>query len=610
MSKTLKIILIIFAAVLALGGLGAWYAASSINPTQLTQLLSSAVKDATGRDLKIAGPVSLNIFPSIGVKAEQVTLSNTSWAHQSQMLALKQIELEVKLFPLFLGNVEINSIRLAGLDAHLEVNKSGESNWDLTPPVSSTDSKSATSSANLKSVTSSTPQKSSDDSTFVAIDTIYISDARITYQDGNSPVKLIEVPKLSLTGGGGKTTILLDLQHANYKVGLKGKVDSLRQVMMDWGQNHVKTNLDLTLTLNGKSLDISGKIDKAPKVLPQFDIQLESKSFDLVPLAAASLVSSAGKTTAAVKSTKSQGKYFFSDDPLPFDLLPNANGKIALKITQLSLPDKTLLQNLKGSIAFKGDRIDANDLKFELGKGQAQAQISLAQISSAAPVVTIKAIAKGFTVEQVLASRNLSAKMSGGDAQIALNLSGRGKSLHQIVGTANGAAQMTVGNARIDSDLLNAAGDLAVTILDTVNPMRKQGNQTILECATAYLPVSNGMINIKDSIGVETDKLDITLSGTLNLNTEAINLKIDPHQRSGITTGVNLGGLVQLEGTLQDPKAGINKEGVVNSAVSIGLGILTAGMSLAAENAKSISTKRQPCKTAMHSWADIYSAPN
>jgi uncharacterized protein involved in outer membrane biogenesis len=200
--------------------------------------------------------------------------------------------------------------------------------------------------------------------------------------------------------------------------------------------------------------------------------------------------------------------------------------------------------------------------------------------------------------------------MSGGDAQIALNLSGRGKSLHQIVGAANGAAQMTVGNARIDSKLLNAAGDLAVTIMDSLNPMRKQSNQTILECAVAYLPVINGMVNVKDSVGVETDKLDIFLSGTVNLNSEAINLKIDPHQRSGLTTGLDLGSLVQLEGTLQNPKAGINKEGVVNSAVSIGLGFLTGGISIAAENAKSMSTKRQPCKTAMHSWADIYPGSN
>jgi uncharacterized protein involved in outer membrane biogenesis len=607
MSKTLKIILITFSAVLALGGLGAWYAASSINPTQLTLLLSSAVKEATGRDLQIAGPVSLNIFPSIGVKAEQVTLSNASWANQPQMLALKRIELEVKLFPLFLGQVEISSINLAGLDAYLQTNQAGQSNWDLSPPVTASNSKSTSSTS---SAPTDSPQASSNDNTFMAIKAIRVSDARISYQDGNNPVKLIEVPKLSIMAAGSKTTVLLDLQYTNYKLGLKGNMGSLRQVIADWDQAPVKTNLDLMLTLNGKSLDITGKINKEPKALPQFDIKLESKAFDLVPLAAASLVSSAGKSAVAVKPTSAQGRYFFSDDPLPFDLLPNANGNIALNMNELKLPNQTSLKDVSGTIAFKGDRVDINDLKFGLGKGQAQAQISLSQISSATPAASLKMFAKGFTLEQVVVSSDSSAKVSGGDVQLALNLSGRGKSLHQIVGTANGTAQMTVGNARIDSKLLNAAGDLAVTIMDSLNPMRKKSNQTILECAVAYLPVINGMVNVKNSVGVETDKLDIVLSGTVNLHSEAINLKIDPHQRSGLTTGLDLGSLVQLEGTLQNPKAGINKEGVVNSAVSIGLGFLTGGISIAAENAKSMSTKRQPCKTAMHSWADIYPGSN
>ena len=601
MNKTFKIILITFAAILALGALGVWYAASSINPTQLTQLLSSAVKDATGRDLKIAGPVSLKIFPSIGVKAEQVTLSNASWASQSQMLALRQIELEVKLLPLFIGHVEISSVNLVGLDADLQTNQAGQSNWDLSSPFSA---------INSKSTSSAPPQASSSDSTFVAIEAIRLSDARIRYQNGNNPVRLLEIPKLSLIADGSKTAILLDLQYTNYKLGLKGNMGSLRQAIVDWDQAPVKTSLDLTLTLNGKSLDITGKIDKEPKVLPKFDIKLESKSFDLAPLAAASLISSDGKLTLAAKPTISQGRYFFSDDALPFNILPNANGSIALNMNELKLPNQTPLKNMSGTIALKGDKIDVNDLKFELGKGQAQGQISLAQISSAAPTISMKAFAKGFTLEQLLVSTNSSAKMSGGDAQIALNLSSRGKSLHQIVGAANGVAQMTVGNARIDSGLLNAAGDLAVTIMDTLNPMRKQSNQTILECAVAYLPVINGMVNVKDSVGVETDKLNIVLSGTVNLNSESINLKIDPHQKSGLTTGVNLGSLVQLEGTLQNPSAGMNREAVVNSALSIGLGFLTGGISIAAENVRSMSTKRQPCKTAMHSWADIYPGSN
>lgn len=602
MSKTLKIILIILSIVFALAGLGAWYAASSINPAQLTQLLSSKVKEATGRELKIAGPVSLSIFPSIGVKAEQVSLSNASWASDSQMLFLKHVELELKLFPLFTGNVEISSINLAGLEAHLQTNKAGQNNWDLTQADVASNSKGV--APNSTTPASPAPQETSDDSNFVAIETIRISDARITYQDGSSPIKVIDVPKLSLTGDGGKTTILLDLQYANYKLGLKGKMGSLRAAIIDWDQSPVKTSLDFTLTLNGKSLDITGKVDKAPKVLPQFDIKLESKSFDLLPLAAASAVS--GNSSSAPKSSQVQGRYFFSDDPLPFNLLPNANGKIALDIVQLGVPDQMPFRNVSGTIDFKGNRLDINDLKFELGKGQAQVQISLSQIDSPTPVISIKALAKGFTLEQVVDSGDSSAKVSGGDTQIAFNLSGKGKSLHQIMGAVNGAAQMTVGKARLDSKLLNSAGDLAVTIMDTLNPMRKQSNQTILECAVAYLPINSGMININDSVGVETDRLNIVLSGTVNLNSEVINLKIDPHQKSGLTTGIDLGSLVKLEGTLQHPKAGINREGVVNSAVSIGLGFLTGGISIAAENARSMTTKRQPCKTAMHSWADIY----
>jgi uncharacterized protein involved in outer membrane biogenesis len=324
MSKTLKIILIILSAILALTGLGAWYAASSINPAQLTQLLSSKVKDATGRELKIAGPVSLTIFPSIGVKAEQVSLSNATWASDSQMLFLKHAELEVKLFPLFAGKVEISSINLAGLEVHLQTNKAGQNNWDLTQAVAASNAKSAAPSSTTPASTA--PQTTSDDSNFVAIEAIRVSDARISYQDGGSPIKVIEVPKLSLMGEGGKTAILLDLQYANYKLGLKGKMGSLRQAIIDWDQSPVKTNLDFTLTLNGKSLDITGKVDKAPKVLPQFDIKLESKSFDLLPLAAASAVS--GKSSSAPKSSQVQGRYFFSDDPLPFNLYPTPMEKL------------------------------------------------------------------------------------------------------------------------------------------------------------------------------------------------------------------------------------------------------------------------------------------
>ena len=157
------------------------------------------------------------------------------------------------------------------------------------------------------------------------------------------------------------------------------------------------------------------------------------------------------------------------------------------------------------------------------------------------------------------------------------------------------------------SSYINQGGDFIISLFDAINPLRKKSNQTVLECAVAYLPVNNGLVSIADSVGVQTDRLEVVLSGTVNLNTEALNLSIYPREKSGLTTGLDLDNLIKLQGTIQNPKAGINKEGVVNSAVSIGLGILTGGATILAQNAKSIATKSQPCIAALRPWPDIYS---
>jgi uncharacterized protein involved in outer membrane biogenesis len=287
--------------------------------------------------------------------------------------------------------------------------------------------------------------------------------------------------------------------------------------------------------------------------------------------------------------------------------LPLADGSININIAELGIPGQVPFTNFKTTLQFKKNSIDVNDVSFNLGKGSAHAQISIGGFDGSAPKVSLKGLAKDFSLEQIIATTDSSAKVSGGDTRIAWNLRGSGVSPHQLASTATGAIQISVGQGKIDSKLINKGGDFVVTVLDAVNPMRKNSTQTILECAVAYLPVNNGMINIQDSIGAETDRLNITLSGSINLASEALNLNINPREKSGLTTGVDLGGLVKIEGTLQNPQAGVNKAGVVNSAVSIGLGFLTGGISIAAENAKSLATKSQPCKTALHSWSDIYS---
>jgi len=437
-----------------------------------------------------------------------------------------------------------------------------------------------------------------------------IVDARINYQDGNQAAKVINLPKVSFRAEDGKSSILVDLQYANYTLNLKGKTGSLRNAYFAWNQTPVKMDIDLNLTLNGKSLAITGEVNKKPQTMAQFNLNLISKSFDLAPLAGSAVIAGSAGKTGATTSHKAQGKYFFSDDALPFDLLPLADGSIKIDIAELGVPDQAPFTNFKTMLQFKNDRIDANDLSFNVGKGKAQAQLSVSEFSSPAPKIAFKGMAKDFSLEQIIPPTDSSARVTGGATQVAWNLKGSGLSPHQFASRASGAIQVSVGQGTLDSKFINKGGDFVITVFDAVNPLNKKSTQTALECAVAYLPMNNGIVNIKDSVGFVTDRLNIVLSGSINLNNEALDININPSEKSGLTTGVNLGGLVKIEGTLQNPRAGVNKTGVVNSAVSIGLGFLTGGISIAAENAKSLATKPHPCKTALHSWSDIYPASN
>ena len=604
MNKSLKVVLLVLLTILSLGGLGIWYAASSINPAKLTQLISASVKDATGRELKIAGPVSLRIFPSVGITAEQVSLGNAAWATKPEMLIVKHVEVDIKLLPLLTKKVEFNAINLNGVDAHLQTNKAGDGNWDFTPPVSGAPSSVNSSASNVST-------SSFDQSNIIKIRNLAITDARLSYQDFGSTEKAISIPQLSLNGSGNETAIAGQAQYASYQLGLKGKTTSIRQIVNDWNVSPIKVKVDLAATLNGKTMNITGDIDKKPQILPSFTLNLSSKSFEIGPLAGSAALGGAGNTKTLIDGpSKVRGRFLFSEDALPLSVLPVAKGKLALNIDELSIPGHVPMTGVKGSFIFDGSKININDLHFGLGKGSADVQVSVAQFQSANPEVAIKGLARGFTLEQLMDAVDSNTKVKGGDTELAFNLRSSGTSMHQLASKANGAVQLSVGKGSIDSRFIDRGGDLLITIVNAINPVRKKSDQTILECAVIYLPMSNGQIALNDSIGVVTDRLDIVLSGSVDLKTEALNIKIDPREKSGLTTGVNLGGLVKLQGTLLNPKAGVNKEGVVNSAVAIGLGFLTGGATILAENARSLTTKSQPCKAALHSWSDIYPGAN
>jgi hypothetical protein len=305
-------------------------------------------------------------------------------------------------------------------------------------------------------------------------------------------------------------------------------------------------------------------------------------------------------------ASKPHSRYLFSDDSIPFGAIPQVQGKVVVNISELGLPKRKSIEQLQATLQLNGNAIDIPHLTFQIGKGSADVQINLAQSNTASPIFSARGVTKDFALEDLLARLDPNSKVSGGGMKLAFDIKASGDSLHQMAGNSSGKIQLSINQAKLGTNLLNDAGDFVVTLLDSMNPMRKKTSETVLECAVAYLPINNGQINIANTVGAETDRLDVVLAGSINLKTEAVNLTIEPREKSGLTTGLDLAGLVKMGGTLANPKAAINQAGVVNSAVSIGLGFLTGGASILAENARSMTSKSHPCRNALHPWSDIY----
>ena len=601
MNNSVKIIVGAVGGVVILLAAGVWYASTTVDPIQLTKLLSTSVKAATGRDLKIAGPVSLRFFPGISVSAERLSLSNTPWASNPEMLTLKRIDLDIKTLPLLSKRIEVGSVKLAGLELHLQKNASGKVNWDM----------SADSSSTLPGPGSDKADTSSVGDNLIYMDSVSIMDAKIQYQDPVGSISHYQIKRLSLTESGDTSSISLSMQAQGQALELSGKTGSLSGLLRQSDTSSMQFPVNLNLGMNGKTLMIKGEVSKLPKAMPIINLTLSSKAFDWPSLSAtanqAPHASGGAKSDPVARQpTKSQSKYLFSNESIPFDVLPQAKGKVVISITELGLPKRKPIENLQATVQLSGSDIDIPNLTFQMGKGSADLQIKLSAFDTANPILVAKGVTKNFTLESLLARIDPGSKVSGGAMKLAFDIKTSGASLHQMAGNSNGKIQWSINQAQMGTNFLNDAGDFVVTLLDSMNPMRKKTSETVLECAVAYLPISNGQINIANTVGAETDRLNVVLAGSINLKTEAVNLTIDPQEKSGLTTGIDLAGLVKMGGTLANPKAGINQAGVVNSAVSIGLGFLTGGASILAENARSMTSKGHPCREALHPWSDIY----
>ena len=100
-------------------------------PTSLS--LIQAVKEATGRELVIDGPMRLRMFPVPRVSAQRVHFANAPGAKGAQMVDVRWIGASPSWWALLRGNVEIGRLTLYQPTIVLETDADGVPNWQFKP---------------------------------------------------------------------------------------------------------------------------------------------------------------------------------------------------------------------------------------------------------------------------------------------------------------------------------------------------------------------------------------------------------------------------------------------------------------------------------------------
>jgi AsmA protein len=131
--KILKYALIGLAGLLVLAVAAVAIFAATFDPNKYKPQIEAAVKEKTGRTLRLAGDLKVAVFPSLGADVSKVTLSEAG--SEQEFVALDSAHASLALMPLLRGEVIVDRIRVAGLKANVVKDKNGRFNFqDLLEP--------------------------------------------------------------------------------------------------------------------------------------------------------------------------------------------------------------------------------------------------------------------------------------------------------------------------------------------------------------------------------------------------------------------------------------------------------------------------------------------
>lgn len=361
--------------------------------------------------------------------------------------------------------------------------------------------------------------------------------------------------------------------------------------------------LDLSgLRLVGANSDWKGELSLGFSDVPRLDVNLHSSGVDATRLVPDPERAETQEEQAAEVAAQAQimemptrqemAERVIPDTPLPLAWMSSIEGRWRYRADRISYRDgasSQLLVDLEledqvlktHKLAWNGN-VSQGWMELGIDARQPRSRIELDLSSNQLPLLWIVTQRDAPSQEATYRGRLLA----------------EGATVRELASSLQGALLMRGGGSKVNNRGLDLVlGDVFGSVFDRLNPFSEADKYTMVECSTAGVQAENGILSITPGLVVRTDKIDIVSHGTLDLNTEALDIAFNTLSRKGIgiSAGKAITPYLKLAGNLAHPWITLDPQAVV---VSGGMAVATGGLSILAEGLwdRWVATAKSPCQ--------------
>ena len=637
-TKSIKIALKVFAALATILVIilvaGAVYLSSNFD--HFMQTLTSQIEENTGRNF-VVGEAALELSLNPEIELKDVSLSNAEWGSRKQMVMADSLVIKLNLLSLLFGEILFDEIRFVAPVFHLETNAQGRGNWeflDVRLPIMSVDhievnkgqvsyQDGMTGRKTGLNIDDLNLQKLSEsDLQDVEIKAKYLDHfVKINGRTGSLKNWLKNVPfilDININSTDAQASVKGEInQPINFK-GLNIKINIEAETLSSFSWladlnfppvGPVALGARLSDQKNGYKLDdfsadiggsnVSGPVEIiTTKTQPMVTAKLTASDFDTADFKDNV---NGDMTQNSEEGSQDQAKQddpfpIFSSKALPLGALKHVDADISLSAknsTMFAIP----VHNLNLKLLLENGLLKIRPITAELANGSFRADLVI-NASSQTAKMTANFLADQVELGELLKALSGKAHLDGGKTDVEIAINGQGRTMKELVSTLNGHVSSVTGKGQINYDLSLAGENLIFNIFKKMNPFKEKQETTTLDCMVARFDIEDGIATIDKGLAYESESLKILGNGTIDLNSEKINILL-----SSKSTAASF---LQVKGSLGKPEIMVNPVTALKKGTSLWAAIMTGGISMAAEIVfDHVTSDGSPCEIAQREMIPI-----